>query len=62
MNEPSYEICEKKRFRYWYDAMCQATYDEETYGDKRKVYFCWLCNKWHTSRERMKVDIGILER
>ncbi len=64
-NELSYNdegTCTKKRFPYWYDAMCQATHDEGVYGDKRKAYYCWRCTSYHTSRESVKVDIGILQR
>ena len=62
MNEPSYKICSKLRFKRYSDAVEQAFGDESLYLDNRKVYFCWRCNAYHTSRETVKVDIGLLER
>ena len=61
-NELSYKICDKKRFKQYYYAVEQASFDEYLYQDKRKVYYCWDCASWHTSRETVKVDIGLLER
>ncbi len=65
MNELSYNdegTCEKKRFKLYMWAAEQAFDDERKHGDKRKVYYCWRCMAYHTSRETVKVDIGLLER
>jgi ssDNA-binding Zn-finger/Zn-ribbon topoisomerase 1 len=56
------ENCRKLRFQKWPDAVEQATHDEMLYGDKRKVYFCWNCKSWHTSRETVNTDVGLLAR
>jgi hypothetical protein len=59
MNEHS---CRKLRFQHFYAALQQATFDEGLYDDKRKVYMCWDCKAWHTSREKVNTDVGLLER
>ena len=58
----SIHSCRKKRFRYFSDAAVQATFDESYYEDKRKVYYCWDCKAFHTSREKVHTDVGLLER
>ena len=52
----------KKRFARWSDALVQATLDEAYYSDTRKVYYCWDCKSFHTSREKVHTDVGLLER
>ena len=54
--------CKKKRFSTFWDAVEQATHDELMHGDKRKAYYCWQCKAWHTSREKVNTDVGLLER
>ena len=58
----SIHSCKKMRFRYYSEAVVQATLDEAYYEDKRKVYMCWDCKSWHTSREKVHTDVGLLER
>ncbi len=62
MSVPSYNICTKMRFKYIFDALEQASFDQGLYGDYRKVYYCWDCASWHTSRETVNTDVGLLER
>jgi hypothetical protein len=62
MNEHSYNVCEKKRFKYYSHACEQAFNDEFAYEGKRKVYYCWDCASWHTSTERVKINVPLLER
>ena len=65
MNELSYNdegTCEKRRYKQWSQAAIQAFTDQIEYDDKRKVYYCYRCACWHTSRERVKVDVPLLER
>jgi len=54
--------CKKVRFLRYYDAIEQATFDEQQWGDKRKVYYCWNCKAFHTSREKVNGDVPLLER
>ena len=54
--------CSKLQFRKWSHALAQATLDEQLYGDKRKAYFCMECEAYHTSRERVKLDVSLLYR
>ena len=61
-NAPSYKICEKSRYRRYDAALEQAFMDERQYHDYRKVYYCWDCASWHTSRERVNTNVPLLER
>ena len=54
--------CNKKKFQRYYVAVEQATFDEGAYNDKRKIYYCWNCKAYHTSREQVKTDVGLLQR
>ncbi len=56
------ESCCKKIFGSDIEAVIQATHDEEQYGDKRKVYYHHPCAGWHTSREKVHVNVPILKR
>ncbi len=56
------ETCSKLRIKRFSVAAEQATHDEMMHGDKRKVYYHWQCQSWHTSREKVKKDVGLLER
>jgi hypothetical protein len=58
----SVHSCNKLRFARFQGAIAQATHDEMLYGDKRKAYYCWMCKSWHTSREKVNTDVGLLER
>jgi len=54
--------CTKVRFTKWTHALARATFDEQLYRDKRKVYWHVECQAYHTSREKVKVDVPLLER
>jgi hypothetical protein len=58
----SVHSCKKMRITNYWAAVEQATFDEHTYEDTRKVYYCWQCKAWHTSREQVNTDVGLLER
>ena len=63
MNEfYSNQNCTKMRFRRYWDGVEQATHDEMIHEDKRKVYYCWNCKAYHTSREKVKVHAPLLDR
>ena len=54
--------CSKMRFPKWSQAIAWATTDEQIHGDKRKVYWCRACEGYHTSRERVRVEVPLAER